>query len=141
MRVEAYLRVIGDEVTIRAISDVAQVPGATSRRLKARDDPPARDMLWCWATPRVTLDLDNIDEGLRVLLHAHKPAFPAIRKHCGPKSDIYLQMATYYEPNEEYRGLYLSAETISLLSELGAALDNDIAQVLDDRSASPMPTN
>ena len=139
MRVEAYLRVVSDEATIHSINDETHVPGATIKRLKAPDAPPARGMLWCWTTPRVALNIENLDEGLRMLLHSQRSVFPAVRKHSGPKSDIYLQMVTYYEADEEYRGLYLSAETISLLSELGAALDNDVSQVWNDRSASSTP--
>jgi hypothetical protein len=35
-------------------------------------------------------------------------------------------MVTHYFEGEEPRGLYLSAETVQLLNELGAAFDNDI---------------
>jgi hypothetical protein len=139
MRVHAYLSIVSDEATIRAIHVETRAQNATIKPLKARNDPPASDILWSWATARVSLDADDVDNGLRSLLSTHRPIFPAIRKH-SEKSDIYLQMVTYYEAGEEPRGLYLSAETISLLAELGAALDNDIAQTLEDRSASPIPT-
>jgi len=33
---------------------------------------------------------------------------------------------TKYESTEDPRGLFLSAETVSLLSELAAAVDNDV---------------
>jgi len=37
-----------------------------------------------------------------------------------------LEVVTQCEHGEEPRGLYLSAGTILLLSEMGAALDNDV---------------
>jgi hypothetical protein len=38
----------------------------------------------------------------------------------------YLEVVTQYEKGEEPRGLYLSAETVLLLSEMGGAFDNDV---------------
>jgi hypothetical protein len=60
------------------------------------------------------------------LLLAHKPILPIIKRHQGPETDIYLEVVTQYEKGEEPRGLYLSAETIQLLSEMGGAFDNDV---------------
>jgi hypothetical protein len=41
-------------------------------------------------------------------------------------------MVTRYREDEDPCGLYLSAETISLLGELGGALDNDAVWIVDD---------
>jgi len=49
--------------------------------------------------------------------------FPMIKRHDGPETDIYLEVATQYQEGDAPEGLYLSAETILLLSEMGAALD------------------
>jgi hypothetical protein len=35
-------------------------------------------------------------------------------------------VVTQYDEGEEPQGLYLSAETVQLLSEMGGALDNDV---------------
>ena len=57
--------------------------------------------------------------------------FPSIKKYEGPETDVYLEIVTRYKENEDPRGLYLSAEAISLLNELGAALDNDVVPDLE----------
>jgi hypothetical protein len=83
-------------------------------------------MWWQWQTQRVPVDVDSLDDGLRAHLLAHKPIFQIIKRHQGPETDIYLEVVTHYERGEEPRGLYLSAETVLLLSEMGSALDNDV---------------
>jgi len=71
--------------------------------------------------------LSNLVElRFRALLLAHKPILPIIKRHQGPETDIYLEVVTQYEKGEQPRGLYLSAETILLLSEMGGAFDNDV---------------
>ena len=52
--------------------------------------------------------------------------FPIIKRWLGPETDVYLEVVTQYEKGEEPRGLYLSAETVLLLSEMGGAFDNDV---------------
>jgi hypothetical protein len=81
---------------------------------------------WNWRTQRVPIEVSNPDHGLRELLLAHKSIFPIIKRHEGPETDIYLEVVTQYEKGDAPEGLYLSAETILLLSEMGAALDNDV---------------
>jgi hypothetical protein len=71
------------------------------------------------------VDADDPDDGLKALLSKHRQIFPVIRKYKG-EADIYLEVVTQYEKGEDVRGLFLSAETILLLSELGGALDNDV---------------
>jgi hypothetical protein len=126
MRMQAYLRILSNEATIRALHDEAHIPLASIKQLKARRGNVGDDMWWNWQTQRVSLDIDNPDDGLRTLLLDHKLIFPIIKRHQGPKTDIYLEIVTRYEEGEEPRGLYISAETVSLLSEMGGALDNDV---------------
>lgn len=126
MRIQAYLRVLSTEATIRALHTETDVPQASIMQLKARRGKVGDDMWWNWQTERVSVDMDNPDDGLRALLLAHRPIFPIIKKHQGPETDIYLEVVTQYEKGEEPRGQYLSAETILLLSEMGGALDNDV---------------
>jgi hypothetical protein len=58
-------------------------------------------------------------------LQGHRAFFEDIERYRGPEADTYLELVTYHRENEEPQGLYLSSETISLLSELRASLDND----------------
>ncbi len=55
----------------------------------------------------------------------YRSIFPIIKKN-QVETDIYLEVVTQYEEGEEPQGLYLSAETVQLLSEMGGALDNDV---------------
>lgn len=125
MRVEAYLRVVGDEATIRAIHTETNLPNASIKRLKARRGDSEEDMWWNWRTERTPIDANNPDAGLGALLQFHRSIFPIIKKH-KEEADIYLEVVTQYDEGEEPQGLYLSAETVQLLSEMGGALDNDV---------------
>ena len=126
MRLYAYLRVLGKEATIRALHSETKVPHASIKETKARRGTVGDDVWWNWCTERVPIDIDKVDEGLRTLLLAYKPIFPMIKRHQGSETDIYLEAVTQYERGEEPRGLYLSAETVLLLSEMSAAFDNDV---------------
>ena len=134
MRLQAYLRILSTEATIRALHNETNVPDASIKETKARRDTVGNDMWWNWQTQPVPVDIDKPDDDLRALLLAHKPIFPVIKRYQGPKTDIYLEVRTQYERGEEPRGLYVSAETILLLSEIGAALDNDVESDQDRRS-------
>jgi hypothetical protein len=41
-------------------------------------------------------------------------------------ADVYLEVVTQYGQGESPRGLFLSAETVLLLSEMGGAFDHDV---------------
>ena len=129
MRVEAYIRVVSTEAIVHSIHAQANVANAGIKRLKAKRDDSSDEMWWNWHTPRIPLDAENLDDGLRALLQAHKRIFPIIKNYEGPDADVYLEIVTQYEEGEEPQGLYLSAETIRLLSEMGGALDNDVVIV------------
>ena len=132
MRIEAYLRVLSDEATIRAIHRETKVPKANIKQLKAGKDAIPNDTVWNWQTARIPIGIENPDGEIRALLSEYRPIFPIIREHSGPDTDIYLEIVTQYDENEDPHGLYLSAETIQLLSELGGALDNDVVSLMDD---------
>lgn len=124
MRAEAYLRVVGDEAIIRAIAEKTGV--ATARILQTKAKRPASDeMWWNWETARIPVDINNTDESLKGLLLGHRQNFAAFQEHQADV-DIYLELVTRCEPGEEPGGLFLSAETIQLLSEMGGALDHDV---------------
>jgi hypothetical protein len=125
MKIEAYIRVVSHESAVGAIHSETNLPGATMKQLKARKGN-GNSFWWNWETARTAIDSDTPDEGLRILLSKHRSVFPVIRKQSGPECDIYLEVVTEYQKGDEPRGLYLSSETIALLNELGAALDNDV---------------
>jgi hypothetical protein len=125
MRIYAYIRVLGDEARIGAIHAQTNLPKASIKRLKADRGIAGEEKWWNWETERTLLQPDRPDEGLKLLLQAHASIFPIIKKHRA-ETDIYLELVTHYDEGEEPKGLYLSAETVQLLSELGGALDNDV---------------
>jgi hypothetical protein len=140
VRIEAYLRVLGDEATIRAIHTETSLPNASVKRLKARRGASEEGMWWNWQTARTLIETANPDDGLRALLEAHRPIFPIIKKN-QTETDIYLELVTQYDEGEEPQGLYLSAETVQLLSEMGAALDNDVVVTVAGRPHGSSRTN
>jgi hypothetical protein len=125
MHIQAYFRVLSNEATICSLHSETNVPHASIKKLKARRSTVGDDW-WNWQTEPVPIDVENPDDGFRALLLAHKPILPIIKRHQGPETDIYLEVVTQYEKGEEPRGLYRSAETILLLSEMGGAFDNDV---------------
>ena len=133
MRLSAYIRVLGDEGTIRRINEEAKAADSAMRPLKARTGV-GDEVWWQWSTKRTAIDVDRADEGLRTVLSSHRSIFPTIRKYKGPRIDIYLEVVSEYRENERPKALHLSAETISLLSELGGALDNDSVPLVGDPS-------
>ncbi len=66
------------------------------------------------------------DCGHNVTLHLSV----TLRKYEGPETDIYLEVVMQYEEGEEPWGLYLSDETVMLLSEMGGALDFDAVPLM-----------
>jgi hypothetical protein len=126
MHIQAYLRILSTEGTIRALHSETGVAHASIEETKARRGEAGDGVWWYWQTQQVPIDTDNPDDGLRALLLAHRPIFPIIKRHQGPETDIYLEVVTQYEKGEEPSGMYLSAETILLLSEIGGAFDNDV---------------
>ena len=126
MRVYAYVRILSDEDTIRSFSQESNVPDASVKKLKAPRITTGDEMLWNWQTPPTVIDAGNIDGGLKELLSKYRPMFPVAQRYKGKDADIYLEIVTQYEKNDDPRGLYLSAETIGLLSELGGAIDIDV---------------
>lgn len=129
MRVQAYLRIVGDEQVIRKIGKETDVAGASITELRAPRAPAGKEMWWNWQTTRIPIETDNLDGGLRALLLEHRSIFPIIKKHQN-EVDSYLEVVTYYDEGEESSGLYLSAETIQLLGEMGGSLDHDVVREL-----------
>jgi hypothetical protein len=144
MRVEAYLSIGSDERTIRAIHEETNIPHASIRsypKAKAQWSVTGEDNPWGWGTAPIPIDIDNPDDGLKALLAMYRPIFSIVKKYRGPKTAITLQMVTRYRQGEDPRGLYLSAETIALLNELGGALDNDAVWLTDDYVDTQSPVS
>lgn len=123
VRIQGYIRVVGTESEIRAIHDGVQVCKATVMQLKMKLERPGGEHLWCWKTDLFTFKTQDVDEGMKEVLHQYQPLGSVIKKQQGVQ--VSFQLVTLYSKGESPQGLYVSAETISLLSSLGAALDND----------------
>jgi hypothetical protein len=81
---------------------------------------------WNWQTRQVSIEAVNIDGKLRELLLSHRTIFPMIKRVSDLGADVYLEVVTQYDQGESPRGLFLSAETVLLLSEMGGAFDHDV---------------
>ncbi len=123
MRVDAYLRAVGDEDTIRKLHAETAIPNASIKCLKAKSANGKFE--WHWQTRTEEIGLDDADGELRALLLAHRSVSAIIKKYSG-QADIYLEIVTRYAANDELTGLFLSPETVQLLGEFGAALDHDV---------------
>ncbi len=128
MRVYAYLRAAGDEQTIRSLHEATNIPGASVKQLKAHKSPSNDEMWWSWQTGYSDLNQDEVDRGVQKILEEYKPFFPAIKRFRGD-ADLNLELVVLLKEGERAPGVYLSAESIALLKDLGAGLDNDV--VLD----------
>ena len=133
MRIEAYIRVVGDEATIRAIHRETGVRNASMKRLKAGRGVSGKEMWWGWKTAETPIKPDRFDEELQDMLNTHKSIFPILKRN-QEKTDIYLEVVSWYDEGEEPQGLYLSSETVQLLNEMGAALDNDVVVAVAGKS-------
>ena len=123
MRCYAYFRVVGDEATVQEIHRRTNVAGAEVRKLKAKKGD---DFWWNWNIERISIDGENPDKDLKALLYRHRPIFPIIKSYASDDVSIYFEVVMEPETDDKPIGLFLSAETISLLDELGAELSNDI---------------
>jgi hypothetical protein len=123
MRYEVYIRLLGDESIVQALHEETRVPGATVEQLRARKNDT--EYWWNWRTPKVSIEGAEVDRGVKTLLDQHRRFFAAIKRRRENGADIYLELVTYYRENEQPAGFYLSAGTVALLNELGAALDHD----------------
>jgi hypothetical protein len=124
VRHEAYLRVVGDEATIQVLHRKTGAAGAAIQQIKARDEKSG-ELLWVWATEHVDVAENDVDAGVNAVLTRYRGFFTSINEYRGLDSDLYLELVTFYREGDEPAGLYLSAETIKLLGELGADFDND----------------
>jgi hypothetical protein len=83
MRIQAYLRILSNEATIRAFHSETDVPHADIQQVKAPND-----MWWNWQTERVPIDLDNPDAGFRALLLGY--TYPLKQSSCSVKWAVLL---------------------------------------------------
>ncbi len=124
MRFQAYIGIVNDAGSIRALHEHTNIPDAAIKPLKALREGTG-EVWWHWHTAKTDIDGTDIDAGVKELLKKHRPFFTAIKKYRGPEADTTLELVTYHREKEEPWGFSLSSETISLLSELDAAFDND----------------
>jgi hypothetical protein len=93
MRIYAYIRVLSNETTIRALHNETNAPDANIEQLKARSGEG--ELWWNWRTRQVPIDVDNPDDGLNKLLRTYRAYFPTIKKHQGQEAEIYLELVTH----------------------------------------------
>jgi hypothetical protein len=125
MRMQTYLRVVSDETTICSLQREANIPGSTVKQPKSSTGGIGEERWWSWQTAIVDLDLNDEDRGVKNLLIQCRPLLLGIKKYQGPATEVILEVVTHYRQKEGSPGLYLSAESISLLSEVGGSLDHD----------------
>jgi hypothetical protein len=123
MRAEAYIRAGGTEETIRSLHAETAIADASITRLKSKS--PNGEFFWHWQIPVIALRVDDENADVRSLLLAHRPVFPIVKKY-SVEADVYLEIVTRCTVGNDPVGLFLSAETIALLGEMGAALDHDV---------------
>lgn len=123
MRYEVYIRVVGDESSIRALHDHTKEHGTTIEQLKAAKN--TGEYWWHWKTPKIGIEGNNVNRGIRNLLDQYRALFPAIKAHKDAGDDVYVELVTYYREGEQPAGLFLTAETIARIGEIGADFDND----------------
>jgi hypothetical protein len=116
--------VLNDEVSIRRLAENVRIPGATITPTKAPRGN-TDEVWWNWKTVSEDAQEDAVEEAVLAMLLKYRPFFDAIKEHRGAEADVYLEVVQYFNENERPSGLYLSTESLSLLSELGAALDVD----------------
>jgi hypothetical protein len=76
-------------------------------------------------TALIDFDLNDENRGVKALLIQCRPLLPSIKKHQGPGIDVILEVVGRFKEHDRPEGLYLSAEVISLLNELGGELEYD----------------
>lgn len=123
MRYEVYIRVVADESSVRALYEHTKDYGTKIERLRAGKG--SGEYWWHWKTPSVSIEGKDVDRGIRNLLDQHRTSFPVIKAHKDAGEDVYVELVTYYQEGEQPAGLFLSAETIARIGEIGADLDND----------------
>lgn len=124
MKIKAYIRVLSDEATIRRVNGQLNIRDSSIAELKSLRTEG--EHWWNWETIHNPIDIDRVDEELRAFLTQYKTIFPVLKGLSPSEADVYLELSTEYQEGEEPSGLYLSSETISLLDEMGAALDNNV---------------
>jgi hypothetical protein len=125
VRIEAYIRVVSDERSVRQIQQEAGTSEISISTTKARIGT-SNAVWWNWSTPRVRLDSDSPDRDLKMMLERYRPLFQIVARHRGTNSDVWVELITHYEEHEAPQGVSLSSETIALMAELGAGFDNDV---------------
>jgi hypothetical protein len=80
MRIEAYLRILSDESTIRTIHRDTNLSDAAIGPLKSKKTSSSEENWWNWQTASAPMDIENLDNGLKDLLRKHRPIFPFIKR-------------------------------------------------------------
>ena len=126
MRIQIYISIKGDESTIRAIDGEAN----PSNVCVSSQSPGAavEHGVWHWSTQPIDAEAGRADRGLDDLGEAfltYRRIFSIISRHRTQGTEVFLEMVREHDP-EGPCGLYLSAETIATLSEIGAGFNETV---------------
>lgn len=80
-----------------------------------------------WRSKSVPLKLENIDLELPYFMAKYEKSVTNLKKE---RIRIFLEIVVAYSEGEDVNGFFLSAETITLISRMGANLDLDIVRDL-----------
>ena len=80
-----------------------------------------------WRSKSVPLELGNIDLDLFYFMTKYEKSIANLKKE---RVRIFLEIVFAYSRGEDVNGFFLSAETITLISRMGANLDLDIVRDL-----------
>jgi len=131
MRFKLYLGVTGDKAVIEQLGNELVVPGAESRALVPKSGPvPGQQVRWLWRTKYHAVTTNSPEDELRDFLLGHKHLFPVIDRYRSRLAEIGATIVAQYDDNEQPRGYSFSADTVRLLSELGATLEIDAVRVM-----------
>jgi hypothetical protein len=128
MKFRVYLRVIGGENSIRTFEKEAAWRPANVSKLKRRAVWPqieAADVSWQWQTEHVEGSVEYIEEVISQFVARIKPLAPCIAKYRSTLEWASLVIVGECTETEIPSGLYLSAQTISSMKDLGVDLDID----------------
>jgi len=133
MKYLAYIRFIGNETEARLIyekSNLTDLVFKQYKRIKAEYSPTGQNAPWGIKTSYFDVTAD-IDKGLQKLLIDYKKLISIINKYKSLDSNVYVVVVMQYDEDEDVRGIYLSHDTLSLLSESKFDFETDIVSILD----------
>lgn len=92
--------------------------------------PTGKRAPWSWRSERVSVSTEDPGKDIRDYLSEHCETGLAIARQNHENSYACLTLITQYDEGEMPRGIFLSSDTIALLSEYRLAFDLDVVQLI-----------